>query len=74
VGKLHRLLQYARSGKCNISIIFAISILYNIIGLFFATQALLSPMIAAILMPSSTISIVLLSTLFSTVSARRQGL
>lgn len=74
VGKLHRLLQYARSGKRNISIIFAISILYNIIGLFFATQALLSPMIAAILMPSSTISIVLLSTLFSTVSARRQGL
>lgn len=74
VGKLHRLLQYARSGKRNISIIFAISVCYNIIGLFFATQAMLSPMIAAILMPSSTISIVLLSTLFSSVSARKRGL
>ncbi|HMO31430.1 MAG TPA: heavy metal translocating P-type ATPase metal-binding domain-containing protein [Lacibacter sp.] len=74
VGRLHRFLQFARSGKRNISIIFGISIVYNIVGLWFATQALLSPMIAAILMPSSTISIVLLSTLFSNVSARKRGL
>jgi Cu+-exporting ATPase len=42
---------------------FTLSIAYNLIGMFFSTQALLSPMIAAILMPASTISIILLSYL-----------
>jgi Cu+-exporting ATPase len=74
VGRLHNFLHYARSGKVNISIIFAISIVYNFVGLYFATQALLSPMIAAILMPASTISIVTMATVFSTISARRRGL
>ncbi len=74
VGRLHHFLHYARSGKLNITIIFAISILYNIVGLYFATQALLSPMIAAILMPASTISIVTMATIFSTISARKRGL
>jgi hypothetical protein len=35
---------------------------------------LLSPMIAAILMPASTISIVTMATIFSTISARKRGL
>lgn len=74
VGRLHQFLHYAKSGKVNITIIFAISVLYNIVGLYFATQALLSPMIAAILMPASTISIVTMATLFSTISARKRGL
>jgi Cu+-exporting ATPase len=71
VGKLHQFLGFARSSKKIITLIFIISILYNIVGLYFATQALLSPMIAAIIMPISSISIVLLATLFSNLSARR---
>ena len=42
---------------------FAFSIIYNIIGLSFAISGLLTPLIAAILMPISSISIVLISTL-----------
>lgn len=38
---------------------FGISFSYNIIGLFFATQGLLSPIIAAILMPVSSVTVVL---------------
>jgi Cu+-exporting ATPase len=38
-----------------------ISLVYNIIGLSFAVQGILSPMIAAILMPISSISILVIS-------------
>jgi Cu+-exporting ATPase len=38
--------------------------------MYFATQALLSPLIAAILMPTSTISIILLTTLGARLAAR----
>jgi Cu+-exporting ATPase len=42
--------------------------------LSFAVQGILSPMIAAILMPASSISIVLFVSLCSTLVARRKGL
>jgi Cu+-exporting ATPase len=59
VPKLHRLLGEARYSKSIITASFVLSILYNIVGLTYATQALLSPVVAAILMPASSISIVL---------------
>jgi Cu+-exporting ATPase len=71
---MDKFLAYARSGKKIVTAVFIISILYNIVGLSFATQALLSPMVAAILMPVSSISIVLLVTLLSSVSASMKGL
>ncbi len=42
---------------------FILSLLYNIIGLYFAVTGQLSPIIAAILMPLSSISIVVFTTL-----------
>lgn len=71
---LPRFLAYARSGKKIVTASFILSILYNIVGLSFAVQGTLSPMIAAILMPASSISIVMLVTLLSSVSARNKGL
>jgi Cu+-exporting ATPase len=47
------------------------SIVYNIIGLYFAVQGNLSPLIAAILMPSSSISIILLTYGASNLYARK---
>jgi len=49
---------------------FAISIAYNVVGLFFAVRAELNPMIAAILMPASSITIVLFTWIASTLSAK----
>ncbi len=49
---------------------FTISIAYNVVGLFFAVRAELNPMIAAILMPASSISIVLFTWIASTISAK----
>jgi Cu+-exporting ATPase len=71
IGMIHELLAYARSGKKIVAASFALSIAYNIVGLSFAVQGTLSPIVAAILMPASSISIVLLVTLLSSLSARR---
>jgi Cu+-exporting ATPase len=68
------LMHFARSGKTIVTLSFILSILYNIVGLAFATQAKLSPLVAAILMPASSISIVVFVTLASSFSARRKGL
>ncbi len=74
VGNIHQFLAYARSGKKIVAASFILSILYNFAGLSFAVQGTLSPIVAAILMPASSISIVLLVTLLSSVSAKRIGL
>jgi Cu+-exporting ATPase len=68
--QLPGLLKLVRWGRHTIRIAFAISIIYNIVGLSFAVQGRLSPMIAAILMPASTLSIVLISVGVSSVAAR----
>lgn len=74
VNLLDKFIAYAKSGKNIVTASFILSILYNIVGLSFAVQGLLSPMVAAILMPASSISIVLLVTLLSSLSARSKGL
>jgi len=74
VNKLHKFIQYARAGKKVITASFILSILYNIIGLSFAVQGLMSPLIAAILMPVSSISIVTFVTVVTSFSAKRKGL
>ncbi|MBL7934396.1 MAG: HAD-IC family P-type ATPase, partial [Bacteroidia bacterium] len=61
-GLLKELINYCRRQKTIIFASFVLSILYNFVGLFFAVQGDLEPVIAAILMPISSISIVLLTT------------
>ncbi|WP_462245485.1 heavy metal translocating P-type ATPase [Ferruginibacter sp.] len=71
---LEKFIAFAKSGKTIVTASFILSILYNIAGLSFAVQGILSPMVAAILMPASSISIVLLVTALSSISARAKGL
>jgi P-type Cu+ transporter len=71
---LDKFLSFAKSGKNIVMASFILSLLYNIVGLSFAVQGMLSPMIAAILMPASSISIVLLVTALSSLSARMKHL
>ena len=54
-----------------IKISFVISFLYNIIGLLFAVSGNLSPIIAAILMPISSISVVIFVTLSTNFIAKK---
>jgi P-type Cu+ transporter len=60
--KLPALLNYCRKNKHIIIGSFILSVLYNIVGLFFAVRGELEPVIAAILMPVSSISIILFTT------------
>ncbi|HSC53139.1 MAG TPA: heavy metal translocating P-type ATPase metal-binding domain-containing protein [Phnomibacter sp.] len=60
---LHRYLALARRARRVVYASFIVSILYNIVGLSFAFQGLLSPLVAAILMPASSISIIILTWL-----------
>jgi Cu+-exporting ATPase len=62
-------IKMAKVAKAIIYASFLVSILYNVVGLFFAIQGKLNPMIAAILMPASTLSIVLVSTGCSAIAA-----
>lgn len=71
---LDKFIQFAKSGKSIIMVSFVLSIVYNIIGLYFAVQGTLSPLIAAILMPSSSISIILVTYGMSEISAWKVGL
>jgi Cu+-exporting ATPase len=71
VSQLDRFLTYARSGRRVVTVSFVLSICYNIVGLSFAVRALLSPMLAAILMPASSISIVTLVTVATGIVARK---
>ena len=56
-------LDFAKGSLQVIKQSFLISLLYNIGGLFFAVQGTLSPLIAAILMPISSITVVAFTTL-----------
>jgi len=63
----------ARSSMSIIKASFVLSILYNVVGLVFAVQGLLSPLVAAILMPASSVTVVLFATVASTLAARKHG-
>jgi Cu+-exporting ATPase len=56
--KLHKFLQMARHSLWVIRVSFLISVLYNVIGLTFAVRGLLTPVLAAILMPASSVTVV----------------
>ena len=68
---LPRLLRLARSARSIINLSFIVSILYNIVGLYISVRGDMEPMIAAILMPASTLSIILITTGASSIWARR---
>ena len=72
--RLPQLIGLARNTMTIIRISFGISLVYNLVGLGFAVQGLLSPVIAAILMPLSSVTVVLFTTLTTGYFARRRGI
>jgi Cu+-exporting ATPase len=72
--KLSQMLEISSFGKKALRICFLFSLLYNIVGLSFAATGLLSPLIAAILMPLSSITVVFLSFVLINAKAKRLGL
>jgi len=62
-GRLQDYLKFSKSAMKIVYVSYLISFLYNIVGLTFAVQGLLSPVFAAILMPLSSISVVTFASL-----------
>lgn len=72
--KIPLFLSFAKDSRNIIKASFALSFLYNIVGLTLAVQGLLSPVICAILMPVSSISVVIFTTLATNAVAWKKGL
>jgi Cu+-exporting ATPase len=74
---LHQLADYLRFAQIGMRVIysnFGISLLYNTIGLGFALSGVLSPLVCAILMPLSSISVIIIAGGATTILARSTGL
>lgn len=68
--KLDYFLKLSKKAMLTIKMSFALSLLYNVVGLIFAVTANLKPLIAAIIMPLSTITIVSFVTIMSNYYAK----
>ena len=59
------MLEYAKRGVNIVKVSFMISLLYNSLGVFLAVQGTMSPLMAAILMPISSVTIISFTTVAS---------
>lgn len=72
ITKLDKMLELAKTSSTILKTGFGISFFYNAIALSFAISGHLTPLVAAILMPISSISVVLFSTLAVKIVARNK--
>jgi len=72
--RLHRFIEFSGISLKVVYASYTISFLYNIVGLSFAVQGLLSPVVAAILMPLSSISVVAFASISVSMLSRFKGL
>ncbi|HEX2787629.1 MAG TPA: heavy metal translocating P-type ATPase metal-binding domain-containing protein [Ignavibacteria bacterium] len=72
--KLPAILSFAKKNLTILKMAFTFSLLYNAAGMYFAISGQLSPLVAAILMPVSSISVVLFATLSTNFFAKKYKL
>ncbi len=71
LGKLDTFMKLAKSATTIVKAGFVLSFMYNAIALSFAVSGHLTPLVAAILMPLSSISVVVFTTAAVNLAARR---
>ncbi|WP_324720783.1 heavy metal translocating P-type ATPase [Salinimicrobium sp. HB62] len=69
-GSLLKFIKASKKGMQVIKISMVLSFLYNLVGLYFAVTGQLSPVIAAVLMPLSSISIIAFTTVCTNIIGR----
>lgn len=74
ISKFNALFEMSKVSRKIVALSFIVSIIYNIVGLYLSMQGLMKPVTAAILMPCSTASIVIISSGISNLAAWRKGL
>lgn len=72
--KMDSFISFAQASMRIIKFSFGLSLAYNLAGLSFAVAGQLSPLVAAILMPLSSISIMLFTTASTHLTAKKMGL
>ena len=73
-GQFSKINAFIQAAKQTVGIIkasFTLSFIYNVIGLYFAVTGQLSPVIAAILMPLSSISVLVFVTVLTNLKGRK---
>ena len=69
--KINFMMRYSKNAMITIYMSFGFSLLYNIIGLSFSITGALDPIVAAIIMPLSTITIVSFVTIMTNFFAKK---
>jgi len=72
--KLGWFLRFSKNTIRTIKMSFTLSLLYNVVGLSFAVTGKLEPLVAAIIMPLSTVTIISFVTVMSNYYARASPL
>ena len=70
--KIKDYIDYIRQSRKLIFAAYLIAFMYNVVGISFAATGNLSPLIAAVLMPISSVSVVLFGVISSTLLAKRK--
>ncbi|MCA1967126.1 MAG: heavy metal translocating P-type ATPase, partial [Flavobacterium sp.] len=70
--KIAFFMQYSKNAMKTIYMSFGLSLLYNIVGLSYAVTGALDPIVAAIIMPLSTITIVSFVTILTNLYAGKK--
>ncbi|MBX7093650.1 MAG: heavy metal translocating P-type ATPase metal-binding domain-containing protein [Flavobacteriales bacterium] len=69
--ELPRFIRFSKAAVNVILMSFGLSFIYNLVGLWFAVQGNLSPLVAAILMPISSISVIIFTTIGVGIASRK---
>jgi Cu+-exporting ATPase len=73
-GQIPAFLAFAKTSRKIIMASFGLSFAYNVVGITFAVQGLLSPVFCAVIMPMSSLSVILFTTLSTKYMAYKKGL
>lgn len=69
--KIGRFLKLSKKAILTVKMSFTLSLLYNVVGITFALMGKLSPLVAAVLMPLSTVTIISFVTIMSNLYGRK---
>ena len=72
--KLDSFIDFTRYSRRVIKMSFGLSLMYNVIGLSFAVTGTLSPLVCAIIMPISSVTVILFTTAATHLGARNRGI
>ena len=74
LARLPAFLQFARVCLLIVASSFVLSLLYNVIGLTYAVSGALSPLVSALLMPISSVSVIAFTAISTRLAARWTGI